>query len=198
MGSGVPESNAIDSQCLGLIIAGPDGRIAHADAAALGVLGLSGQPTHIRALVAGLAALPCGEDGKFQGQDFKITAHAIPGGGAVLVVDCCSGAQGIYRSIFENSVYGTYRDTLDSKPLRCNPALARFNGYDTESNTSMPSLLPVSWYVDPSRSAEFRRLIETDGRVRDMVSEVSTVTAPRKRSGSPKTPGTRATRTAGR
>ena len=82
-------------------------------------------------------------------------------------------AEALYRSLFENSVYGIYRDTLDGIPVRGNPALAALNGYATEAEyLASVTQSGGNWYVDPGRPAEFRRLIDRDGRVKDLVSEV--------------------------
>lgn len=171
--SAVSESSATDHHCLGLVIAGPDGRIVHGDTAVFHKLRVTTTPQHIRDLAPVLSALAQGEDGRFHGPDITVQAHAIPGGGAVLVVDCCSASDGVYRSMFECSVYGTYRDTLDGKPLACNPALARLNGYDSpEEYVAAVTAKPMSWYVEPRRAAEFRRMLNREGRVHDMVSEV--------------------------
>ncbi len=78
-----------------------------------------------------------------------------------------------YRSLFQNAVCGIYRDHLDSTPVRCNPALAIFNGYQTEDEyIQAVTGSHGAWYVDPNRSGEFKRLMREEGRVKDLVSEV--------------------------
>ena len=82
-------------------------------------------------------------------------------------------AEAEYRSLFENAVCGIYRDQLDGTPVRCNPALAALNGYGSEAEYISAVLgSHGAWYVDPGRSAEFKRLMREEGRVRDLVSEV--------------------------
>jgi diguanylate cyclase (GGDEF)-like protein/PAS domain S-box-containing protein len=82
-------------------------------------------------------------------------------------------AEAEYRSLFENAVCGIYRDRLDGTPVRCNTALALLNGYDSESAyISAVSAAHGGWYVDPGRPDEFKRLMGSEGRVRDFVSEV--------------------------
>ena len=82
-------------------------------------------------------------------------------------------AEAEYRSLFENAVCGIYRDELDGTPVRCNPALAALNGYDTESEyISAVRGAHGAWYVDPGQGEEFRRRMKDDGRVKDLVSEV--------------------------
>ncbi len=82
-------------------------------------------------------------------------------------------AEAEYRSLFQNAVCGIYRDHLDSRPVRCNPALAAFNGYQTEAEyIEAVTGSHGTWYVDPSRPDEFKRLLREEGRVKDFVSEV--------------------------
>ncbi len=113
----------------------------------------------------------------------EVRAHTMPRGGAIIVIEDSSRecnlelalqqAEAEHRSLFDNSVYGIYRDTLDGKPIRVNPALAALNGYNSEAeHIEAVKAAPMEWYVVPGRSGEFRRLLETEGRVRDFVSEV--------------------------
>lgn len=78
-----------------------------------------------------------------------------------------------YRLLFDNAVAGIYRSRLDGSLLKINTALARLNGYASESE--LAAAIPDAardWYVDPQRRDEFfRRLMET-GKVEDFVSEV--------------------------
>jgi PAS domain S-box-containing protein len=84
-----------------------------------------------------------------------------------------SEAEAGYRSIFENSSLGFYRSTPEGRQLRANPALVRFNGYASEAELlAAIDDIAQEWYVEPGRRAEFRRLIERDGRVENFVSEV--------------------------
>ena len=82
-------------------------------------------------------------------------------------------AESEYRSLFENSVYGIYRDTLDGKPVRANPALVALNRYKTETE-QLDAVREglTGWYVDTRRSEEFHEALARDGRVHDFVSEV--------------------------
>jgi diguanylate cyclase (GGDEF)-like protein len=75
--------------------------------------------------------------------------------------------------LFENAPYGIYRSTLDGKPIRANPAMARMNGFETEAEL-MVALTGTAreWYVDPTRRDEFIQLLQRDGKVIDFVSEV--------------------------
>ena len=82
-------------------------------------------------------------------------------------------AEAEYRSLFENSVYGIYRDSLDGKPVRANPALAAFNGYiNEEEHIAAVYASPSDWYVNPRHADEFFRILRANGRVKDLVSEV--------------------------
>jgi diguanylate cyclase (GGDEF)-like protein/PAS domain S-box-containing protein len=113
----------------------------------------------------------------------KIYAKSIGPGNIVLTIEDISHertgqsaqkrAEMEYRSLFENAVCGIYRDELDGTPVRCNTALATLNGYKTEMEyISAVTGAHGSWYVEPDRSLEFKRLMATEGRVRDLVSEV--------------------------
>jgi diguanylate cyclase (GGDEF)-like protein/PAS domain S-box-containing protein len=78
-----------------------------------------------------------------------------------------------YRSLFDNALCGIYRDKLDGSPVRCNPALAALNGYDSEdAYLTAVTGQHGAWYVDPSRSDEFKRRMRDEGGVHDFVSEV--------------------------
>ncbi|MFT3986245.1 putative bifunctional diguanylate cyclase/phosphodiesterase [Aestuariivirga sp.] len=78
-----------------------------------------------------------------------------------------------YQSLFDNAVCGIYRDKLDGTPVRANRALYTFNGYNSEEEHLAAVVRHGgSWYVDPDRANYFRHLMETQGHVRDLVSEV--------------------------
>lgn len=78
-----------------------------------------------------------------------------------------------YLSLFENAVCGIYRDRLDGTPVRANPALYTFNGYSSEEeHLAAVTRHGGSWYVDPDRPRYFQHLMDTQGFVRDLVSEV--------------------------
>jgi diguanylate cyclase (GGDEF)-like protein len=78
-----------------------------------------------------------------------------------------------YLSLFKNAVCGIYRDRLDGTPVRANAALYTFNGYSNEEeHLAAVTRHGGSWYVDPDRSKYFQHLMDTQGFVRDLVSEV--------------------------
>jgi diguanylate cyclase (GGDEF)-like protein/PAS domain S-box-containing protein len=119
----------------------------------------------------------------FQHKFIKIHAKATGSSDIVLTIEDISHehnglcaqkrAEMEYRSLFENAVCGIYRDELDGTPVRCNTALATLNGYETEIEyISAVRGAHGSWYVEPDRSLEFKRLMATEGRVKDLVSEV--------------------------
>lgn len=82
-------------------------------------------------------------------------------------------AEAEYRSLFENSVVGIYRSSIDGRQLRANPALVRLNGYQSEGEQlAAVNDIANEWYVDPNRREEFVRLMLEHGRVTDFVSEV--------------------------
>ncbi len=78
-----------------------------------------------------------------------------------------------YRTLFENTPIGLYRSSLDGRQLRCNPALVRLNGYETEAE-QIAAVRDISteWYVDPGRRAEFSRLLFEHGRIESFESEI--------------------------
>ena len=164
-------STALDAASRGIMVIERDGSIGFSNAMARGMLGTGGT-------ISGIAGLEVTDaDGDtVQAAEGAIRIHATRmTHGAVLLLEEreSAGDATEYRSLFENSVYGVYRDTLDGRPLRGNPALAQFNGYETEEEyLAGVSASPGNWYVDPGRIAEFRRILDRDGRVRDLVSEV--------------------------
>ncbi len=113
----------------------------------------------------------------------KLHSRRVDGGEVAIVIEDINFdhehseaqkmAEAEYRSLFQNAVCGIYRDHLDSTPVRCNPALAIFNGYKTEAEyIQAVTGSHGAWYVDPNRSGEFKRLMREEGRVKDLVSEV--------------------------
>ena len=82
-------------------------------------------------------------------------------------------AEAEYRQLFENSVVGIYRSSPAGRMLRANPALVRFNGYQTEGELlSAVNDIASEWYVNPNRRAEWLRIMRDNGHVTDFVSEV--------------------------
>jgi PAS domain S-box-containing protein len=78
-----------------------------------------------------------------------------------------------YRGIFENATEGIYLTSLDGKMMRGNPALARLNGYDSEEAlTAGVNDIATEWYVEPTRRAEFQRLMAENGTVENFESEI--------------------------
>ena len=82
-------------------------------------------------------------------------------------------AQEKYRSIFENSVSGIFQTSPEGRYLNVNPALARIYGYgSTEELMSRISDIARLLYVDPNRRAEFIRLMQEQGVVKDFESQI--------------------------
>ncbi len=82
-------------------------------------------------------------------------------------------AEAEFRSLFENSIVGIYRSSIDGRQIRANPALARLNGFASEEEMLQSGdYLARDWYVDPNRRDEFAEVMEREGRVSDFVSEV--------------------------
>jgi len=82
-------------------------------------------------------------------------------------------AEESYRKLFETSVDGIYVTTPGGALLNANPALARMMGYDTPQEL-IRSIGDVTEtvYLDPQARAEFRRLMQRDGVVRDFEYQV--------------------------
>ncbi|HZQ07537.1 MAG TPA: PAS domain S-box protein, partial [Anaerolineae bacterium] len=76
-------------------------------------------------------------------------------------------AQEQFRNIFDHSVEGFFQTTSDGKYLSVNLALARMYGYDSPAEliAAVPDI--SKQYVDPTQRAQFVRMIEAQGEVRD-------------------------------
>ena len=82
-------------------------------------------------------------------------------------------AEAEYRALFENAVIGLYRSSINGDQVQANPALQQINGYGAEAQQlACHHDFAKDWYVEPGRRAEFRGLMERDGRVTDFVSQV--------------------------
>ena len=73
-----------------------------------------------------------------------------------------------YRNIFENESEGIFQVTPDGRYLSVNPALARIHGFSSPGEVIL-SVTDIAHqlYVDPSRRAELKRLLEEHGFVKD-------------------------------
>ena len=179
----------------GILMIDAYGVVHFSNPRAMELLGLPPQmadsPFPLRRMLPELDAieLEVGEDGRSacsmrkDGHAIEISIDPSPAGGFVMIIEDVTDerhrqdellrAEAEYRSLFENAVYGIYRDTLDGMPLMANMALVRFNGYDREEEyMSSVRVSGGNWYVDPARAGQFRKMMETEGRVRDLVSEV--------------------------
>ena len=78
-----------------------------------------------------------------------------------------------YRSIFENAVEGIFQTTPDGRYLSVNSALALIYGYATpqEMIETLTDIGP-QLYVDPTRRAEFTRLMQEQSAVSGFESQV--------------------------
>ncbi len=78
-----------------------------------------------------------------------------------------------FRSIFENSVSGIFQTTPEGRYLNVNPSLARIYGYNTQEEL-MARISDIGrlLYVDPSRRAEFIRLMHEQGVIKDFESQI--------------------------
>ena len=187
--------HGLEALQLGVLIAGEDGTVLSANFSAAELLDLpaitgAGRLTladispaladlHLQPELAPAAIIVPLPPGRF----VKLRACPLPQGGAfVAVLDrsrerarelALEQTEIEYRSLFDNSVYGIYRDTVDGAPIGVNPALAAMNGYGSETeHIAAVKAAPLDWYVIPGRAEEFKRLLRTEGRVKDFVSEV--------------------------
>lgn len=79
----------------------------------------------------------------------------------------------VYKQLFENIPHPIYRSTPDGRMIASNPALVRFNGYNSEAEQIAAVQVGMGkWYVDPSRYSLFRDLLERNGEVHSLESEV--------------------------
>lgn len=77
------------------------------------------------------------------------------------------------EALVENLSEGIYRSLPDGRQIKANKALVRLNGYSTEKELlEQVRDIATEWYVDPNRRAEFKHILETQGRVTDFVSEI--------------------------
>ncbi len=78
-----------------------------------------------------------------------------------------------YRSIFENAIEGFYQSTPEGKFVIVNPAMARILGYESpEDLREHIQDINHQYYASSERRKEFKRLLESQGSVRNFESEV--------------------------
>ncbi|MCU0884451.1 MAG: EAL domain-containing protein [Beijerinckiaceae bacterium] len=81
-----------------------------------------------------------------------------------------------YRKLFDHSIVGIYRKTLDGHLVRANPALVAMRGYASEQALlDANNAGNANWRVDPRRQQERHELLLRDGLITDFVSEVRTL-----------------------
>jgi PAS domain S-box-containing protein len=71
-----------------------------------------------------------------------------------------------YRHIFENAVMGIYQVTPNGQYLSANPVLASIHGYSFPEEMIESIADITQLYVDPSRRAELKRIIDEQGFVK--------------------------------
>ncbi|MGL4487885.1 MAG: sensor domain-containing protein, partial [Rhizobiaceae bacterium] len=77
------------------------------------------------------------------------------------------------EEVIENLGEGFYRTSLDGLHLSANPALVAISGFDSEAELiAAVGKNSGSWYVDPKRGDEFKKILAEEGRVRNFISEV--------------------------
>jgi PAS domain S-box-containing protein len=78
-----------------------------------------------------------------------------------------------YRGIFENAVEGIFQSTPEGRFISVNPAMARMYGYDSADEMIADQIdIERCHYVEPTRRAEFKQLLETQSLVQKFESEV--------------------------
>ena len=78
-----------------------------------------------------------------------------------------------FRSIFVNSVSGIFQTTPEGRYLNVNPALARIYGYSSQEELmARISDIGTLLYVDASRRAEFIRLMQEQGVIKNFESQI--------------------------
>jgi PAS domain S-box-containing protein len=77
-----------------------------------------------------------------------------------------------YRSIFEGSIDGIFRTTLDGQYLEANTALVNIYKYQSVEDFMHHMVKATKIYVDPDRRRQFREEIEASGFVKDFEAEV--------------------------
>jgi PAS domain S-box-containing protein len=77
-----------------------------------------------------------------------------------------------YRSIFEGSVDGIFRTSLDGRYLEANDALAKIYKYSSKQDFLEKMGVATGLYVLPERREDFRKQIEEHGVVIDFEAEV--------------------------
>ena len=82
-------------------------------------------------------------------------------------------AERSFRSIFENATEGIFQTSPDGRYLNVNPALAAIYGFSSGAEL-IASIGDIQHqiYTDPSRRAEFMRLMRETGVVTNFVSEI--------------------------
>ncbi|BBD58775.1 two-component sensor histidine kinase [Nostoc sp. HK-01] len=82
-------------------------------------------------------------------------------------------AEAKYRSIFENAIEGIFQSSPDGRYITANPALAKIYGYSSsEEVTANFTDIENQLYVDPTRRADFVRLIEKYGIISEFESQI--------------------------
>ena len=82
-------------------------------------------------------------------------------------------AERSFRSIFENATEGIFQTSPDGRYLNVNPALAAIYGFSSGAEL-IASIGDIQHqiYTDPSRRAEFMRMMRESGVVTNFVSEI--------------------------
>jgi len=83
-----------------------------------------------------------------------------------------------FDSLFEFLPVGAYRCAPDGTLLRANPALVSLHGFGTEAELlAEVNRKEWNWYIDPDRRRYFQALLLSQGYVKGLISEVSSIDA---------------------
>lgn len=85
---------------------------------------------------------------------------------------------GRFDSLFEFLPVGAYRCAPDGTMLRANPALVALHGFRTEAEfLAEVNRQHWDWYIDTGRRRHFQALLLSQGYVKGLISEVSSIDA---------------------
>ncbi|SPE42973.1 PAS/PAC sensor hybrid histidine kinase (modular protein) [Candidatus Sulfopaludibacter sp. SbA3] len=104
----------------------------------------------------------------------EVNSHLVDLDGSQMIISSVrditarKDAEKQYRDIFEGALEGIYRTTLEGRNLTANPAMAKMLGYDSaEEVVSTITDTAHQLWADPGDRAEFLRVFERNGVVRD-------------------------------
>jgi PAS domain S-box-containing protein len=126
--------------------------------------------------VLGILSIQSYTPGAYSEDDLKLLQTLADHCGDALqrikVAEALREAEAKYRSIFENATEGIFQTTPEGRYLSANPALARMFGYQSPQEfISSITNIEQQTYVMPERREELKRLLETEGFVKEFEAE---------------------------